>query len=133
MMLCSGNGVAPAIEAAGASEGGDYAAPPEEGVGPDALSLMQALQALPKVSCNNCFLITRVQISVSLLMCESQLNCWSSCSLVMPLYSRAQAHCMAFQKCGEAFLIPTWLMQEQRLPQISISRGCESSECLLEL
>ena len=131
MMLSSGNGVAPAIEAAGASEGGDYAAPPEEeGVGPDALSLMQALQALPKVSCNNCFLITQVQISVSLLMCESQLNCWSSCALVMPLYSCAQAHCMAFQNCGEAFLIPIWLMQEQRLPQISISCSCESSECL---
>ncbi|DBB11868.1 hypothetical protein WJX82_003153 [Trebouxia sp. C0006] len=43
-----GNRVAPAIEAAGASEGVDYAAPPDEGVGPDALSLMQALQALPK-------------------------------------------------------------------------------------
>ncbi len=68
MMLSSGNGVAPAIEAA--SEGGDYAAPPEEGVGPDALSLMQALQALPKVSCNLCFLIMPVQFSVSLFVCE---------------------------------------------------------------
>lgn len=69
-MLSSGNGVAPAVEAAGASEGGEYAAPPEEGVGPDALSLMQALQALPKVSCNNRFLFIPVQLSVSLLMCE---------------------------------------------------------------
>jgi hypothetical protein len=70
MMLSSGNGVVPAIEAAGASEGGDYAAAPEEGVGPDALSLMQALQALPKVSCNLCFLIMPVQCSVSLFVCE---------------------------------------------------------------
>ena len=70
MILSSGNGVAPAVEAASASEGADYAAPPEEAVGPDALSLMQALQALPKVSCNNCFLIIPVQLSVSLFICE---------------------------------------------------------------
>ena len=62
--------MAPAIEAAGASEGGDYAAPPEEAVGPDALSLMQALQALPKVSCNHCFLIMPVQLSISLFKYE---------------------------------------------------------------
>ncbi len=132
-MLSSGNGVAPAIEAAGASEGGDYAAPPEEGVGPDALSLMQALQALPKVSCNNCFLIAPVQLNVSWFLCELAVDTLvSSCALVMLLYSRAQAHCVAFQNCGEAALIPTWLMREQRLPQISINCGCESSQCLLE-